>query len=640
MNVRIVTPAPSGSRKGNRVTALRWAKLLRSLGHHVVLAQAWADEPCDVLVALHAGRSAPSIERYRTARPHAPLVVALTGTDLYQEIHTSEVAQCSLVLASRLVVLQPLGIQEISPSLRSKVRAIHQSAPRVPRSAPAHDTFDVCVMGHLRAVKDPFCTAQASRLLPPQSRIRVVHMGGALDPGMADSARVEARENPRYVWLDEVERCRALATLAQSRLLCLTSRLEGGANVVSEALAAGVPVISSRIDGSVGILGRAYPGFFPVGDTAALATLLYRAESDASFYAELAAICQGLAPLVDPVRERQCWKDLLAELHTETASCSLASDPKDPTLAFAKDVAEGLASQPKRLACRYFYDPDGSRLFEEISRLPEYYLPSAERQILADHARSIAKLHAGAVTLVEFGSGSAEKTCILLQALLAPSRSVRYVPVDISRAALDDSARMLRREFPALEVIPLEGDYAEGIRFLGRDAGPKIVLWLGSNIGNFEREDAAAFLAEAASRLSPADDILMGVDLRKDAQVLEAAYNDSQGATARFNKNLLVRINRELGGHFDLSAFSHRAVYDDAVGRIEMYLVSQRDQTVRIDGLHTSVHFARGEALHTENSYKYSPAELDALAKAAGVVIRGHWLDREGRYAVSRLGKS
>jgi putative glycosyltransferase (TIGR04348 family) len=315
MRISIVTPAPAGSRKGNRITAVRWGRILRDLGHRVRLVEAYAGERADLLVALHARKSAEAVLRFRAERPGRPVVLALTGTDLYDDIHTSEEARRSLELADRLVVLQPLGVEELPVPLRGKARVIYQSvpAPRF-RSAPREGTFDVCVMGHLRPVKDPFRTAEAARLLPADSRVRVVHLGAALSADMERQARAEERDNPRYRWLGEVPRGPALRTLARCRLLSLTSRLEGGANVISEAVTVGVPVVSSRIAGSVGLLGEDYPGYFPTSDTEALARLLERAESDAAFLAELRRRGEALRGLFEPAEERRRWAELLGEL--------------------------------------------------------------------------------------------------------------------------------------------------------------------------------------------------------------------------------------------------------------------------------------------------------------------------------------
>ncbi len=310
-------PVPSQSRQGNGFTARRWARFLRELGHQVTLSQTYEGQSCDVMVALHARRSFPAIDAFRRQHPKQPLIVALTGTDLYGDLKTSAEARKSLELASRLIVLQPKGMEELSPHLHAKTHVIYQSVvgPKKPPSKPK-TTFDVCVLGHLREVKDPFRTALASRLLPSSSRIRIRHVGKALSDDMAAAARAEADANPRYHWLGELQRWRARQVLARSHILVLSSVMEGGANVISEALAVPVPVFASRISGSIGLLGQDYPGYFPVGDTQALAQLLEKAEHDAGFYKELEAWCRRLVPLVHPDRERESWRQLLADLAT------------------------------------------------------------------------------------------------------------------------------------------------------------------------------------------------------------------------------------------------------------------------------------------------------------------------------------
>ncbi len=315
MRIAIITPAPPQSRQGNRVTALRWARILRGVGHHVIVLTQYDRQRVDLLIALHARRSAKSADSFHRRYPTRPIVVALTGTDLYRDVKTSEAARKSLEIASRLILLQPLGIQELPHRLRRKARVVHQSAEgpkKKPR--PLKWVFEVCVLGHLRPVKDPFRTALASRLLPPHSRIVVTHLGAALSDGMAKRARAEMARNPQYHWRGEVPRAEALRILARSRLLVLTSRMEGGANVISEALAAGVPIVCSRIAGSVGILGADYPGYFPVGDTRFLAVMLARARSDKRFYRSLKIHCRRCSVLVTPSRERQTWTSVLREL--------------------------------------------------------------------------------------------------------------------------------------------------------------------------------------------------------------------------------------------------------------------------------------------------------------------------------------
>lgn len=316
MHIGLVTPAPAGTRYGNRVTALRWARILRELGHRVIVEREYDDGSRDLLIALHARRSFQSIQRFRERYPERPLVVGLTGTDLYRDIRNSREAQSSLELATRLVVLQPLGIAELPEPYRPKARVIFQSARPIPgENRPAKRTFDVAVIGHLRPEKDPFRAALASRRLLPSSRIRVVQVGGAMSGEMEARAQAEETVNPRYRWLGELPRWRARRILARSRVLILSSKLEGGANVLSEALADMVPILASRIPGSVGILGEDYPGFFPVGDTRRLAGLLTQVESDdAEFLAQLRASCARLAPLVRPARERESWRKLLTEL--------------------------------------------------------------------------------------------------------------------------------------------------------------------------------------------------------------------------------------------------------------------------------------------------------------------------------------
>ncbi len=314
MRILIVTPAPPRSRKGNRVTALRWQRLLRELGQAVQLAEEFDGQRCDVMIPLHARKSARSVERFHTLHPDRPLLLTLTGTDLYRDIRTSRPAQRSLELANRLIVLQAHGISYLPAEHQPKARVIYQSVPPLrKRPQPLKNVFEVCVIGHLRPVKDPFRTAMAARRLPDSSKLRVLHLGGALSEQMRQRAEREMQENPRYRWLGDVPRGRTMQLLARSRLLVLTSKVEGGANVVSEAIVAGTPVVSSRISGSRGLLGDDYPGYFPVGDTRALADLLYRAETDARFYADLRRRCRKLTPLFAPARERRTWKQVLAE---------------------------------------------------------------------------------------------------------------------------------------------------------------------------------------------------------------------------------------------------------------------------------------------------------------------------------------
>jgi putative glycosyltransferase (TIGR04348 family) len=322
MKIGIITPAPARSHFGNRITALRWARILRRLGHRVSISQQYDNETLDLLIALHARRSHSSIKRFRHQYRDSPIIVALTGTDVYRDIRTDRRAQQSLQLADRIVVLQPRALRELDSSARRKARVIYQSVEDIPglgkrrREAQRspQGSFDVSVIGHLRPVKDPFRVAVASRLLPDSSQIRIVHMGGAMTVEMEKRARREQQINPRYRWLGELSRTRALRALAQSQLCIISSRMEGGANVVSEAIVSSVPVLASRIDGNVGILGADYPGLFGVGDTRELARLMTRAETNAKFLRELRQRVKKLTRLFDPAKEEKDWSQLLNEV--------------------------------------------------------------------------------------------------------------------------------------------------------------------------------------------------------------------------------------------------------------------------------------------------------------------------------------
>lgn len=309
----LATPASAGATSGNRVTALRWARRLRELGWRVQIAGAWSGEACDLLVALHARKSHGSIVRHARDRPDAPRVVALTGTDLYGDLAHDREALESLALATRLVVLQPRGIDQLPEPVRDRVRVIRQAATAAP-PAP-QPGFTACALAHLRDVKDPLLAARAASLLPATTRLSIVHLGDAPDDDWRDRARdAERTAHGRWRWLGRVPRTEALRVLAGSRLLVLTSRSEGGANVVTEAIAAGVPVVSTRIDGSLGILGDDYPGYFAVGDAPGLAELLGRCELEPGFLDELRRRVVALRPLVDPAHERASWAALLHEL--------------------------------------------------------------------------------------------------------------------------------------------------------------------------------------------------------------------------------------------------------------------------------------------------------------------------------------
>jgi putative glycosyltransferase (TIGR04348 family) len=320
MRLFVASTTPPTSRKGNQITAARWGRLLRALGHRVVVREQYEGGRFDLLVALHARRSVPSVQRFQARNPDAPVVLALTGTDLSHDIHHDARARASLDRATRLVVLQPMALRELPASVRGKARVIRQSCDvraalsGAGRPRPDRDALELCVLGHLRPVKDPLRAAEAARLLPADSRVRVVQIGAAIAPGMEAQAREEEETNPRYRWLGEMPQRLAVRRLAACRALVITSHSEGGANVLGEAICSGVPVLSSKISGVIGTLGPKYPGYFAAGNTRALARLMRRFETDAAFRRELLRRCREFQPLFRPSLELQSWRRLLAEL--------------------------------------------------------------------------------------------------------------------------------------------------------------------------------------------------------------------------------------------------------------------------------------------------------------------------------------
>ncbi len=312
----LITPAPSYSLKGNRMTATRWARFLKELGHKVVIEQKYSGLSCDLMIALHARRSFSAIEKFRKLYNDKPIIVVLTGTDLYKDIRVDQDSQKSLEYANRLVLLQQMGIMELPETFRSKARVVYQSAIGPKGDIPKRKkTFDVCVIGHLRSVKDPFRASLASRQLPASSRVRILHLGDSLDSNAEEIARKETIQNPRYCWLGERPHWKTLRILASCQLLVLSSLMEGGANVISEAIITGVPVLASKISGSIGMLGKDYPGYFPIEDTKSLADLILRAEDDPLFLEELKQWIQPLAQRHKPDAEKSSLEKLLKEFN-------------------------------------------------------------------------------------------------------------------------------------------------------------------------------------------------------------------------------------------------------------------------------------------------------------------------------------
>ncbi|HTY04586.1 MAG TPA: L-histidine N(alpha)-methyltransferase [Rhodocyclaceae bacterium] len=307
-------------------------------------------------------------------------------------------------------------------------------------------------------------------------------------------------------------------------------------------------------------------------------------------------------------------------------------DLRPPTLDLAQAMIEGLSTSPKAVEPKFFYDARGSALFDQICAQPEYYLPAAEREIFAAHAPEIAASLGDGVVLIEPGAGSAIK----IRWLLEHCRPGAYVPVDISQTHLTTSVAALARAYPWLRIHAAIADYTHSLPIPAVvPAGPRAAFFPGSSLGNFEPGDAVAFLRLMRSAVGRGGHVIIGVDRKKDRTLLDAAYNDAAGVTARFNLNLLHRANAELGADFELDGYTHKAFYNAARGRIEMHLVSRRPQVVRING--NVFQFAAGESLHTENSYKYRPEEFIGLAERAGLWCHAHWTDARAYFGVYLL---
>jgi dimethylhistidine N-methyltransferase len=308
----------------------------------------------------------------------------------------------------------------------------------------------------------------------------------------------------------------------------------------------------------------------------------------------------------------------------------------------ARTVRAGLASRPKTLPPWLFYDEAGSNLFEQITEVPEYYLTRTERAIFERYAGEMVATAAGGAKLrfTELGAGSAEKTRVLMKAALAQQKGLVFEAVDVSATALLVAQARIEREIPGVKVHLLEMDYTNGFELDACGPGERrLVLYIGSSIGNFEPDEAARILRKVRKQLVTGDCLLLGVDLVKHESTLLAAYDDAAGVTAAFNKNMLVRMNRELGADFDLAGFGHRAVWNETMSRMEMHLESLTDHRVRFASLDWQVEFGAGETIHTENSYKYRPCAAEAMLAAAGFACAGTWTDERGWFEVC-LGRA
>ena len=307
----------------------------------------------------------------------------------------------------------------------------------------------------------------------------------------------------------------------------------------------------------------------------------------------------------------------------------------EPPEAFALAVRSGLRARRKCLPCRYFYDEEGSRLFEQICDLPEYYLTRTEDAILREYARAMVSGWQVDPVMVELGSGSSSKTRRLIDAALRTYGELHYVPIDVSKTILEESAEELVRAFPGLRVTGFAANYRDALAgVVERFDRPKLFVFLGSSLGNYEADDAVALLSLVARSMGPSDRLLLGTDLDKDPALLEAAYDDARGVTARFNLNLLARINRELGGRFDLDRFEHRARYRGDLRRVEMHLVSRTAQEIAVPGAGLTARFEEGESIHTENSHKYTISLLRSLADRSGFHEEAAWTDPGDRFRV------
>jgi len=302
--------------------------------------------------------------------------------------------------------------------------------------------------------------------------------------------------------------------------------------------------------------------------------------------------------------------------------------------AMAREVRDGLGTTPKRLPCKLLYDDVGSALFEQITELPEYYLTRTERAIFEDYASEMLEAAGPSLTLVELGAGTANKTRILIEELLQRQTRALFYPIDVSPAALNEAVTQMAAQFPQLRVNPVVADYSGGVPALSRISGRKLVLFIGSSIGNYDPPEAIAMLRRIRRSLRGGDALLLGTDLAKSAKILVPAYDDAQGVTAEFNKNILGRLNRELDADFDLDAFRHVALWNKHCSRMEIYLESTTAQSVFIPAIDMDVRFAAGERIHTENSYKYTAEMVEEILRESGFRLEQTWSDLKGWFGV------
>ena len=302
--------------------------------------------------------------------------------------------------------------------------------------------------------------------------------------------------------------------------------------------------------------------------------------------------------------------------------------------ATAQAAREGLSASPKWLPSKLFYDEAGSALFEQITELPEYYLTRTERSIFESFSGEMLQAAGSSLTLVELGAGTASKTCVLIEELLQRQSRALFYPIDVSPSALQEAEKQLARQFPQLRVNPIVADYTGGVEALNRVTGRKLVLYIGSSIGNFEPDESVRMLRRIRRSMRAGDALLLGADFAKSPKILIPAYDDSRGVTAAFNKNILARLNRELDADFDLEAFRHVALWNKRCSRMEIYLESLRQQHVFLAAIDLDLRFAEAERIHTENSYKYTMGMIEAILRESGFTLEQSWNDRQNWFGV------
>jgi len=314
LRLEIVTPAPAGTLHGNRITALRWHQFLSRLKHQSIVTEKWSGKPCDVLIALHGLRSYDSIQRFKKIHPNNPVVLIMTGTDIYRDLQNSIKVIKSMEMADAIVILQPAAIESLPKQFHNKVRVIYQSVRSITKKMPPKRYFLASIIGHLRAEKDPLCAAQCLPLLPSNSKLQLVQLGKAMSPEFKKRALSIEKSATRYRWLGELSHARTLQWLSRSHVMIISSIMEGGAHVISEAIAIGIPVIASDIPGNRGLLGDSYPAYYPVGDKTALSKLLTQAESNPVFYQKMIKAIAGRRKITEPALEQRSIQKLLKSL--------------------------------------------------------------------------------------------------------------------------------------------------------------------------------------------------------------------------------------------------------------------------------------------------------------------------------------